>query len=56
MGNPLRSEEDAFKFLLWTIGYFALIVAGSLIDFWVGLAVFVILTGAVVWRIWPRSR
>jgi hypothetical protein len=52
--NPLRSEQDAFRFLLLTIGYFALIVLGSLIDVWVGVAVFVVLTAIVVWRIVPR--
>ncbi len=44
MRNPFRSEEAAFRFVWWTIGYFALIVIGSLIDKWVGLAVFVVLT------------
>ncbi len=51
MHNPLRSEEDAFKFVLLTIGYFALIVIGSVIDVWLGLAVFVALTGAAVWLV-----
>lgn len=54
MGNPLRSEADAFKFLLLAIGYFALIVVGSLIDTWVGLAVFVVLTCAAVWLVARR--
>ncbi len=44
MRNPLRSEADAFRFVLLTIGYFALIVIGSVINTWVGLAVFVVLT------------
>ena len=44
MRNPLRSEPEAFRFLLLTIGYFALIVIGSLISRWVGVAVFVVLT------------
>jgi hypothetical protein len=48
MRNPIRSEGDAFRFVLLTIGYFALIVIGSLIDSWVGLAVFLLLTGAAV--------
>ena len=41
MRNPLRSEAEAFRFLLLTIGYFALIVIGAVINVWVGLAVFV---------------
>jgi len=44
MGNPLRSEADAFRFLLLTIGYFALIVIGAMINVWLGVAVFVVLT------------
>jgi hypothetical protein len=44
MRNPLRSEAEAFRFLLLTIGYFALIILGSLIADWVGVAVFVVLT------------
>ena len=44
MRNPLRSEAEAFRFLLLTIGYFALIVIGAAIDRWVGVAVFVALT------------
>ena len=48
MRNPFRSEADAFRFVWLTIGYFALIVIGSLINSWVGLAVFVVLTGAAL--------
>jgi hypothetical protein len=44
MRNPLRSEAEAFRFLLLTIGYFALIVIGAWINKWVGVAVFVLLT------------
>ena len=44
MRNPFRSEADAFRFVIWTIGYFALIVIGAKIDRWLGLAVFVVLS------------
>ena len=54
MRNPIRSEEDAFRFVLLTIAYFALIVIGSVIDVWLGVAVFVVLTAAGVW--WVVSR
>jgi hypothetical protein len=54
MRNPIRSEADAFRFVWVTIGYFGLIVIGSLIDRWVGLAVFILLTGAVVWSLLRR--
>jgi GABA permease len=48
--NPIRSEADAFRFVWVTIGYFGLIVIGSVIDVWVGLGVFVVLTaGALAW-------
>jgi len=47
--NPVRSESDAFRFVWLTIGYFALIVVGSLINVWVGVAVFVVLSAAGVW-------
>src|SRR5918992_4348685 len=53
--NPFRSEADAYRFLLLTIGYFAVIVAASLINRWLGLAVFIALTAFAVWR-WARSR
>jgi uncharacterized membrane protein YjgN (DUF898 family) len=56
VGNPLRSEAEAFRFLLFAIGYFALIVIGSLIDTWVGLAVFILLTCAVIWVVVTRLR
>lgn len=45
MRNPFRSEADAFRFVWLTIGYFALIFIGSLINDWVGVAVFVVVTG-----------
>ena len=49
MRNPIRSEADAFRFVLLTIGYFALIVVGSVINVWLGVAVFLVLTIAGVW-------
>jgi GABA permease len=49
MRNPIRSEADAFRFVLLTIGYFALIVIGSVINVWVGVVVFVVLTAGVLW-------
>jgi hypothetical protein len=46
--NPFRSEADAYRFVWLTIGYFGLIVAGALINRWVGLAVFIVLSAIVV--------
>ena len=53
-GIPLRSEADAFRFVWLTIGYFALIVIGSAINSWVGLAVFLVVTGVALWAIFRR--
>jgi hypothetical protein len=53
--NPVRSEADAYRFLLLTVGYFALIVAAAAVATWLGVVVFVALTAvAVAW--WARSR
>jgi GABA permease len=46
--NPFRSEADAFRFVWLTIGYFALIFIGSLINVWVGVAVFVVVTAVAL--------
>jgi hypothetical protein len=56
MRNPLRSEAEAFRFLLLTIGYFALIVIGAWINEWVGVAVFVVLTALVLYLSFFRVR
>jgi nucleotide-binding universal stress UspA family protein len=53
--NPLRSEADAFQFLLGVIAYFALIVIAGVIYAWAGLVVFIVLTVGVLWW-WFRSR
>jgi GABA permease len=46
--NPFRSEADAFRFVWLTIGYFALIFIGSLINVWVGVAVFIVVTAVAL--------
>jgi GABA permease len=38
-----------------TIGYFALIFIGSLINVWVGVAVFVVVTSVALWWLFRRS-
>ncbi|MGZ8741063.1 MAG: hypothetical protein ACXWZ8_10755 [Gaiellaceae bacterium] len=53
--NPFRSEAEAYRFLLLTVGYFALIVVAASIDTWLGVVVFVALSAAAVW-LWLRSR
>jgi hypothetical protein len=54
--NPLRSEAEAFRFLIASIAYFGAIVIGAVAGgTWVGLGIFVVLTGGVVvW--WLRAR
>ena len=55
MKNPLRSEAEAFQFLLGAVVYFAAIAIAGVINEWAGLAVFIVLTSAVlVW--WMRAR
>ena len=48
MENPFRSEAAAFRFLLITIGAFALIVVASAISTVLGLVVWLLLTGAAI--------
>jgi hypothetical protein len=53
--NPFRSEAEAYRFLLLTVGYFALIVVGASIATWLGIVVFVVLTATAA-VLWLRSR
>jgi GABA permease len=55
VANPFRSEADAFRFVWLTIGYFALIFIGSLISVWVGVAVFIVVTGVALWWLFRRG-
>jgi hypothetical protein len=52
MRNPLKNEEAAFRFLLGTIVYFALIVLAAWIATWLGLVVFAALTIGVIVFLW----
>jgi hypothetical protein len=54
--NPLRSEADAFRFLLGALAYFgAIAIAAGVGGFWAGLVVFILLTvGVVVWWLLAR--
>jgi hypothetical protein len=42
--NPFRSEAEAFRFVFTTLVYFGLIAIAAVIDVWVGVAVFIVLT------------
>ncbi len=55
MQNPFRSEAEAFRFLIRTIAYFAVIAVAALINTWLGVAVFVVATGVVVWWLFFRG-
>ena len=55
MKNPLRSEAEAFQFLLGAIAYFAAIAIAGVINAWAGVAVFVLLSAGVLWW-WFRAR
>jgi hypothetical protein len=55
VANPFRSEAEAYRFLLISIGYFAAIVIATLVGGrWVGFAVFVILTLVGLWWLFRR--
>ena len=56
MQNPVRSEQDAFRLVLLTVGYLALIAIGWRIDRWLGLVVFVVLTAAAIAWVLHRGR
>ena len=51
MKNPFRDEGAAFQLVLAAVVYCGLIAVGSLISPWVGLAVFLVLTGGAIWYI-----
>jgi hypothetical protein len=55
MQNPFRSEAEAFRFLIRTIAYFAVIAVAAMINTWLGVAVFVIATGVIVWWLFFRG-
>ena len=56
MINPLRSEAEAFRFLIASIVYFgAIVIAAVAGGTWAGLIVFIVLSAAVLgW--WLRAR
>ncbi len=56
MRNPFRSEAEAYRFLLLTIGYFGAILIATLAGGkWVGLAIFVGLTLAGLYWFFRRG-
>lgn len=53
--NPLRSEAEAFRFVLLTVAFFALIVAGAALSRWLGLAVFLALSALILSRVLRKA-
>jgi hypothetical protein len=54
MRNPLRSEAEAFRFLVVSIVGALIIVAGAYINTWVGVAAAVIVVGAIARWYWRQ--
>ena len=48
MRNPIKNEENAFRFVLGTIAFLAVVVLASWLATWLGVAVFVILTAVAI--------
>ncbi len=56
MKNPLRSEAEAYRFLLGTVVYFAAIVLASVVGgTWWGVGVFAVLTVAAAFWFFQRE-
>src|SRR5438477_5334143 len=49
MRNPLRSENEAFRFLIVVIAGAVIIAVGAAIDRWVGVGAAVLVVGGVGW-------
>jgi hypothetical protein len=49
MRNPLRSEAEAFRFLLVVIVGAAIIVAAAYVNTWVGVAAAVFVFAGMAW-------
>ena len=49
MRNPLRSEAEAFRFLVVVIGGAAVIIALAFANKWAGVAAAVVVVGAIGW-------
>jgi GABA permease len=54
--NPLRSEGEAFQFLVVVLAAAIVVIVGALINFWVGVAVAPVAVAFVVWWIVGRRR
>jgi len=49
MRNPLRSEREAFRFVIVVIGGALVIVGAAYLNTWLGVAAAVVAVGGIVW-------
>jgi len=52
MRNPLRTEAEAFRFLIVAIAGATIIVACSYLNEWLGVAAAVLVIGGILWWLW----
>jgi hypothetical protein len=52
MRNPLRTEAEAFRFLIVVIVGAAIIVACAYLNEWLGVAAAVLVIGGILWWLW----
>jgi hypothetical protein len=52
MRNPLRTEAEAFRFLIVVIVGAAIIVALAYVNEWAGVAAAVVVVGGIAWWLW----
>lgn len=57
MRNPVRSEAEAYRFVLVAVAYFgAIVLAATLGGVWPGVVVFVLATAAAAWWVFFTGR
>lgn len=54
MRNPLRSEDEAFRFLIVVIAGAVIVVVAASINTWLGVAAALLAVGGVSWWYWSR--
>ncbi len=54
MRNPLRSEAEAFRFLVVVIAGAVIVVVAAAVDRWVGVGAAIVVVGGVSWWYWSR--
>ena len=54
MRNPLRSEAEAFRFLVVVIAGAVIVVGAAAVDRWVGVGAAIVVVGGVSWWYWSR--